>query len=461
MLTALAARIPETDAALHGYIEQCLGFSFARRAVCEEHSAPFQFIADLYFNRVQRAIELAPRGGGKTRATSILEWLKGGHGKAHMFHAGGIDEQAKRGYGYVREYIDLPQFAGVVDPRESLMSMTKWANGSVLEVHAATMNQTSGAHPDLKVGDELEKWRYDVYQQFLGMGTAEDVQTVFISTREKAFGLMQTVLDEAAERDIKVYSYCVWETKVRCPVCTKGQCPLWEPCQGRYKDSDGHRSVKNITDKFLLSSEETWASQHLCLRPGSQGVCFPNLVTEPGEPDKSNVSEAAIYDEQYPIVVACDDNTASPRAILYCQEGFLAGVRRVWAFGQYYEPGRLQSESVKSVLEALPKRPEYAVVPPEATALRISWQQQGIPTVSPKNYRRVEGVNIVNRFIRDANGQRVFVLHPNCRDAIRSLRNAHKAEVAPGVYSDEPVKGGEDHFSDAISYYLFLRRYEG
>jgi hypothetical protein len=409
---------------------------------------------------VQRAIELAPRGGGKTRGLSLVEWLKGTHGKRHIFHAGGIDEQAKRGYGYVREYIDLPQFKGTVDPRNSLMSQTKWSNGSVLEVHAATMNQTSGAHPDLKVGDELEKWDWDVYQQFLGMGTKEDVQTVFISTREKAFGLMQTVLDEAADRDIKVYSYCVWETKARCPTCEKAKCSLWEPCQGRYRDSDGHRSIKNITDKYLLSSAETWASQHECRRPGSQGLCFANFVSEVGSSERSNVSTEATYNENYLIEVWCDDNVAEPRAIVYCQKGFLGGIERIWAFGEYYEPGRLQTESVRDVLLALPKKPEFAVIPNEAIALRIAFQQEGIATVSPKGYRRVEGVNVVNRFIKDAHGQRLFLLNPSCKNAIRSLRNHHRTEVANGTYSDEPAKHPDDHMSDAVCYGFYLKRWE-
>ena len=114
---------------------------------------------------------------------------------------------------------------------------------------------------------------------------------------------------------------------------------------------------------------------------------------------------------------------------------------------------------MKSVLEVLPKLPEFASVPAEATALKIAFQQVGVTTVSPKNYRRVEGTNIVNRFIRNQNGQRGFILHPDCRDAIRSLRSAHKAEIAPGIYGEEKVKEPGDHFCDAISYYLFLKRF--
>lgn len=463
---------PSDDDYLFWYLRDCLHFDIARHAVCEEHTAPFQFISDLYFERVQRAVGLGPRGGGKTRLASLLWWIRACHEKIHIFHCGGVEEQAKRGYGYLREYVKLPQFAGLCNPRDSLMSETRWPSGAVLEIHAATMNQTSGAHPDLKVGDELEKWRYDVYQQFLGMGTGENCQTVFISTREKAFGLMQQVLDDAPERDIKVYSWCVWETKEPCvsnrsdeykdwtKACKGNECLLWEPCQGRYWQSDGHRSTKNIADKYLLSSTAVWESQHLCVRPGSEGLCFPSLITEPGDSEHSNVTLEATYNDAYPIVCYCDDNIAAPRAILFTQEGFLNGIKRVWAFGEYFEPGRLQTESVRDVLLSLPKRPEYVVIPSEAVALRIAWQQEGIMTVSPKGYRRVEGVNVVNQFIRDVHGQRVFLLHPSCKNAIRSLRNHHRAEVAPGIYGDEPVKQADDHFADCICYGLFLRRWE-
>ncbi len=443
---------------LHTNIQQRMGYAVARQASpgCPDHIAPFAFLADLYFGRIQRAIGLGPRGGGKTRLVSILEWLIGCRERTWMFHAGGVEEQAKRAYSYLQEYVALPVFAGMV--QESLISETRWWNGSRLEIHAATINQVSGAHPRVKVADEVEMWDPTVLEKFWGMGTGEGVQTVLISTRDRAVGLMQTVLDEAPHRGLKVYQWCIWDVKAPCPECLKGGCELWGECQGKHQHTTGHRPRQDLVDKFLSVSPETWEAQFLCRRPGRQGLCFPDLITEPGDPHHSNVTEAAEFDPALPVELWCDDNIAQPRAILFVQVDGL-GRLRIW--DEYYEAGRLQSESVAQVLARLQergKRPEVAIVPPEAVELRMSWHAAETDTASPQHYRRVQAAAVASRLICSANGQRVLLLHPRCRNAIRSLRTAYRKEISPGVYDEEPAKHSDDHCQDAVMYGCWMHR---
>lgn len=457
---------PKTDDELHRYIKTLLGYDIARKPVCSHHDAPFTPLADLFFDRTHRALVVASRGSGKTLLTSILEFLLATFNpNYHIFHSGAIDEQARRGYEYLRTYIHskninpAPNYP-IVDPSNSIMSQTRWKNGSLLEIHSATLNQTSGAHPHLKVGDELERWKPEVYQQFIGMGTTANLKTLFISTRERAYGLVQTLIDESHRRDITVYNFCVWETKEPCLTCPQDACPIYAACLQKYQHSSGHRSVKNIADKFLLSDFETWKTQQLCEIPGSQGLCFPNFHAIPSnESNQSNVNPLALYNPDYPIELWCDDNTAQPRAILAVQQGFFAGIERIWAFQEYYEKGRLQSQSVKEVLERLPQKPEVAIIPQEALELKLAFHAEDIPTLHPKNYRRVEGTSIVNRFIQDVHGRKLFILHPSCQNAIRSLQKHHRAEIAPDIYGEEPVKTPDDHFADAVAYGLFLHKY--
>jgi len=441
-------------------IERLLGFTIARHPSpgCPEHRAPLDFLADLYFGQVQRAIGLAARGGGKTRLVSILEWLVACRDKTWMFHAGGVEEQAKRAYSYVQEYVGLPAFAGMV--ASSLMSETRWANGSRLEVHSATINQVSGAHPRLKVADEVEMWDPAVLEKFWGMGTGEGVQTVLISTRDQAVGLMQMLLDEAPKRQLAVYSWCIWDVKQPCPDCLKGGCELWDQCQGKHQHSSGHRPRLDLVDKFLSVDRDTWEAQYLCKRPGQAGLCFPDFVSEPGSPEHSNVTEAAEFDPQYSVELWCDDNVVLPRAILFVQED---GSGRLRVFEEYYRAGYLQASSVATAVERLTELgkfpPEKAVVPADAAALRLAFTQADVDVAVPRDYRRREGASILAQRIRTASGQRALLIHPRCTATIHSLRIAYRPLIAPGVYGDEPAKHAEDHAQDACCYGTWVHRW--
>ncbi len=457
LLAELAHRRPENDDQLHAWVQRVLGFRIARTAVCPEHQAPFQFLADLYFRRVRRAIGLGPRGGGKTTMVSILEWLRACGEKTHIFHAGGVEEQAKRGYSYVKDYVAMPHNAGLVT--DSLMSATRWANGSQIEIHAATLAQLSGGHPDVKVADEVEQWGAAELQQFYGMGTGEGTQEVFISTRDQAMGLMQKLLDEAPQRHLTVYQWCIWETKSGCPECLQAACDLWPACEGKYRHSSGHRSRQNIADKYLSVDADTWEAQYLCKRPGRQGLCFPDFVSEPGDPQHSNVTEAAEFDPTLPVEVWCDDNTAQPRACLLVQQDT---TERLRVFDEYYLPGRLQAQSVQDIMQRLQARgkfPERAIVPDEALELKIAWHDKDVDTASPKAYRRSQGLAITARFIRSTAGLRQLLIHPRCTNTIHSLRIAHRKKIGPDLYDEEPMKHAEDHCQDACMYGTWMHRY--
>src|SRR6187551_2702166 len=63
---------PKTDDELHKWIIDNLGLNIPRVAVCDDHQSPFDFIADIYFERVDSAIAVASRDGGKTMASALI-----------------------------------------------------------------------------------------------------------------------------------------------------------------------------------------------------------------------------------------------------------------------------------------------------------------------------------------------------------------------------------------------------
>src|SRR5512134_2190558 len=65
---------PKTDDELHAYIKNNLGIDIPRVAVCADHNAPFEPIADLFFKRIMAAIVVANRGGGKTDDAAVWQF---------------------------------------------------------------------------------------------------------------------------------------------------------------------------------------------------------------------------------------------------------------------------------------------------------------------------------------------------------------------------------------------------
>jgi hypothetical protein len=63
-----------TDDQLHAWIEDKLGINIPRVAVCPGHDAPFDFIADLFFKRVDSALVMANRGGGKSYYSALSKF---------------------------------------------------------------------------------------------------------------------------------------------------------------------------------------------------------------------------------------------------------------------------------------------------------------------------------------------------------------------------------------------------
>src|SRR4051812_6929523 len=66
---------PQTDDELHKWIKDNLGYDIPRQRVCPDHASPFEFLADVYFERVTSAIAVANRGGSKTMISAILHLL--------------------------------------------------------------------------------------------------------------------------------------------------------------------------------------------------------------------------------------------------------------------------------------------------------------------------------------------------------------------------------------------------
>jgi len=315
---------PQTDDELHSWIKQNLGFDIPRVAICEGHRAPFEFIADLYFERVTSAIALANRGGSKTLSSAILHFLnsifKPG---CESMTVGAIEAQAKRCYENLKKIIVQHGGKDVYEPKDhpaivrSIESETTFKNGSMVEIVPGTMAAVSGPHPPKVHVDEQDQMDRSVWEQsrhmsqtktILGKDGSERIikaQDWITSTRQRPAGPMQRLIDEIHEAEqmgtkppFELYTWCVYETAKNVPNCQKANpdlpleqacnCHLivkgkWEDgtprrfsdvCAGKLARSQGFVELDNIHKRFQESDQDEWESQQECQKPELGGMLF-------------------------------------------------------------------------------------------------------------------------------------------------------------------------------------------
>lgn len=274
---------PQTDDDLWMYLYALTGWQFTRRAVIPGHDAPFQALADMYFERETQAIWWASRNGGKTAqvaALNLLDELKGEATRDPMriCHLGAIDQQAKRCHDYqVRWILQNPDVLARING-DPLTERIEWLGGSEIEVHALTKKQASGPHvPKLRI-DELDQVdRWDVFQQALSIPEtqgAHQSSTLITSTRDSMSGCMARQIEEAQENSsYRIYEWNVWDVLQTCPPERKcRECPALEHCQGGAKrlPAGGWYQIQDFIKKCQTLDSETLETQWFNMRPGLQ-----------------------------------------------------------------------------------------------------------------------------------------------------------------------------------------------
>jgi hypothetical protein len=158
---------PTNDDELWWWIKKELGVALPRKAILEGNQAPFQFVADLFFQRVGSCLLLAPRGGGKTLGAAIAHYLDCLFKPGYEGLTFGADlAQAAKGYEHLRRWILTDDgekrnfIAG--DPTAT---RTTWKNGSKVSIVPGSKKAVNGPHPNRAHADEVELMDDDVYRE--------------------------------------------------------------------------------------------------------------------------------------------------------------------------------------------------------------------------------------------------------------------------------------------------------
>lgn len=346
---------PKDNDQLWSYIAEVIELRIPRTAVCENHCAPFDFVADAFFERGNAdKLIIGNRGSGKTQLSGMLIGLNAKFkAKIEAVSAGAIENQAKKCYDYFKKTVML--FDGFYNKRDVKIRESNFPNGSKVEVVIGTMSGVNSPHPHVAHLDEIELLRPGVFEESANMAQSKThtidgkqvtykAQNWLTSSWKKPRGLVTKLFDEIAEAEREqrrppyaVYRWCVFETTQRCEhdcdACpfaeiikdkwTDGSSRSFEqvckmgsrvPGEGRLKRSDGFIPVDDTLGKFQRLPRRVWEAQQESKRPTAEG-----LVYEVFDEDIHCI-EGWMPDPMYgPVDVGIDFGGKNPFAALFFQ----------------------------------------------------------------------------------------------------------------------------------------------
>ena len=277
----------EDDDDLDFYLQEFLGLFIPRKSYCPHHDAPFSFLSDVYFERALFVLAFGSRSSGKTTLVSVLNHLDTMYkGKVDITSAGSTLDQSGKGYKYFQETFEDP----LVNPYllNSIQSHSETWNGSTLDIVAGTMKGLNGPHPQKARFDEVELMDWNVLQEGLSMSVSNQrvqAQDVLSSTRKKTHGVMNRLLREAEEKQMRVYNFCIWDVVEKCtrqcqddPVY--GNCPIYDKCQGKAHDGSGWFRIDDLIKKVLVLSVDTFQTQWENKRPSDAPTVYGDYWNE-------------------------------------------------------------------------------------------------------------------------------------------------------------------------------------
>ncbi len=454
---------PKTRQDLANYVKVFLGIDVPSRRICDEHSSPLDYLWHSFAGDFARpwaakngdAVVWANRAGGKTAlaaAATLLDCVFKPNCTVRIL--GGSGEQSGRMYDYLVEFIGsgFEEFVRG-DVRKSGCAFT---NGSDVEVLTQSAKSVRGRHVRKLRCDEVELFDEDVFSaaQFITHGTDDLLGAVeVISTMHRPYGLMRQVVSSAAENNTPVFKWCLWEVIQRCRDRSCSRCALLEDCRGRAKKACGYLRIDDCISQMRRSSRAGWESEMLCLRPSVANVVFdefdPNVHVRP-----------VSYNADLPLYRALDFGFVNPFVCLWIQVDGEGTVRVIDEYVRRRATVEIHGRQImertgcdESQVAGTFCDPAGAGVN-DVTGTSAVRELRGLGIAL--RYRRSsigEGIELIRRAIRSADGRSRLVISPRCGRLIEAMQCYHYAD-RPDT-GELPVKDGlYDHPIDALRYFF-------
>ena len=449
---------PRNETELWVWMRKVLGYGVPRRAMCPEHSSPYQALADAFFHRIRKALWIANRTGGKTRNISLLHHANSSFKKdCWTFHSSTVKEQAERCRHYVEEYFRIPEIAPNKDEDSSVIkTLTYRPTRAKIEVQAGTMGQFSGPKPQVLGLDEVEFLKWENFQQSIGMAhSLPHIPSLMLygSTRQRIFGTMNRLSENAGRLGLATYQWCVWEVMSPCPIRSRA-CSLWNRCEGtKCQNSEGFWTPSDVFEKAEITDPETWDTQYECKRPSRKGLVFDTF-----DPAIHVNMYRADYNPRFPVYLGADWGYTSPAAVLF----FQVHNETAWCFDEIYVQRKLNDQVLDLVVR---KQQQYQC------KFSMGWGDQEDPDANAR-FRKglhpaawflgevelMPRLRSVRERLLTVTGHTTLFFHPRCTNTLREFNLYHNKEAGSmssegePIYLDEP-EDEDNHAMDALGYF--------
>ena len=209
-------RAPQTDDELWWVIKAMWGIELPRVKVCADHVSPFDAVAHAYFGREPNfAVWYASRGSGKSLALAVLGLTKAFVRDVDVTILGGSMTQSLNVREHMRKLM-AHKNAPVYAVEKDQATLIQMHSGKAIKPLPASQTTVRGPHPPLQLLDEVDEMELSIYNASLGQameqknthGETVEEYIVASSTWQNPEGTFTTVMEDAREKKLPVFTWC-------------------------------------------------------------------------------------------------------------------------------------------------------------------------------------------------------------------------------------------------------------
>lgn len=273
-----------------------------------------ELIAACINPRIPEVIVIGGRGVGKTLDIAIIEGCSFYFDEFDIVHLGGSEKQAKKGYGYFRNYFADDPNADTKDIGKTLTTAATGARGNWFQIVPCSEFAIRGEHAGdphyemeniihggmVVIDEEAVAKPGVVKAAFKTNNTARPRKTIRLSTDHVPGSTFANAVDNPGKaKVIKIDPFDVSEKcRASCKKCIPAFAgklhPGWKEwllsigkdpkdpsgprgyCEGKAKKhSPGHMLISELKYDFERDGREEFETEYMCMRPKGAGAIIP------------------------------------------------------------------------------------------------------------------------------------------------------------------------------------------
>jgi hypothetical protein len=468
---------PKTTQELKDWIRDYTGIKIPDEAVCPDHQSAWECFEAIYWKRPSVALILGSRGSGKSFLSALDTHLTSRWDADHGTRIlGGSKAQSVQIYQALRR-IALRHEGEKGDDSDSIAKLTKdaakYANGSEVEILAASPTSVRGPHvPSLKL-DEVDEMDTDIRESAMGMCLGRkadpsknrekvDASVVMTSTCHRVHGPMSKLIQQAEKNDFPLYTMCVFEVLERCPEERSGpgpgpiyekcpECPISRYCldvpegvQPKAKRSDGHYPIDSLIQKLKTTSRRVFEADYLCRLSSSEAAWFPSFREE------LHVSDLAEFDPGHNVHLAVDTGVFTGAVFFQMIPAELDGnkIEHIHVFADYLSEAKSAEANARAIREVATARClgriDHASTDPAGNSrnaigptVLAEYARSGLMLNAWPLSKVADSLALLDSFVNPSNGNPQLLIHPRCVSLIQAMQCYRRAKRA-GQWLDRP-----------------------